>query len=133
MRIFIILITIIQLTISIMNSKTTIQKVLNLKPNWAIVGLSNNKDRPAYHVSKFLVDNGYKIYPIHPKAEEVHGFKGYSSLEEVVKSGITIDVVDIFVNSNLAGEVVDEAIRIQAKAVWLQEGVIDDDACKRLV
>lgn len=68
------------LVVSMMTSKSTIQKVLNLKPNWAIVGLSNNEDRPAFHVSKFLVDKGYKIFPIHPKAETVHGFKGYKSL-----------------------------------------------------
>jgi predicted CoA-binding protein len=128
------------------NNRETIKKVLNFK-NWAIVGLSTNQDRPAFHVSKFLVDNGYKIFPVHPKGETVHGFKGYKSLSEIVQSGIQIDVVDIFVNSDLAGAVVDEAISIKAKAVWLQgniyiilsllllllilEGVIDENACVR--
>jgi hypothetical protein len=130
------------------NNRETIKKVLNFK-NWAIVGLSTNQDRPAFHVSKFLVDNGYKIFPVHPKGETVHGFKGYKSLSEILQSGIQIDVVDIFVNSDLAGAVVDEAISIKAKAVWLQgniyiilsllllslllilEGVIDENACVR--
>jgi len=105
------------------NNRETITRVLKMK-NWAVVGLSSNKDRPAYHVSKFLVDNGYNIFPVHPKGESVHGFTGYKTLTEIIELGIEIDVVDIFVNSDLAGAVVDEAIQIKAKACWLQGKIL---------
>ncbi|MFM8190988.1 MAG: CoA-binding protein [Candidatus Nanopelagicus sp.] len=95
---------------------------------WAVVGLSNNSERAAYKVAKVLIDKGHTVIPIHPKAETVHGQKGYASLSEVKSS---IDVVDIFVNSSLVGPIVDEAILIGAKGVWLQLDVIDDAAILR--
>jgi hypothetical protein len=110
-----------------MNTTETISQVLQLK-NWAIVGLSNNPDRPAFGVAKLLQDKGHKIFPVHPKAEAVHGVPGYKSLQDIP---VQIEVVDCFVNSNLVGEVVDQAIAIGAKAVWLQLGVIDQAAIER--
>jgi predicted CoA-binding protein len=104
-----------------------IDQMLNLK-TWAIVGLSNNSDRAAYKVAKVLLDKGHTVIPIHPKAEIVHGQQGYSSLTQVIDP---IDVVDIFVNSQIAGKVVDEAISIGAKGVWLQLDVIDESAITR--
>ena len=106
-----------------MNDQTAsvIDQILSLK-TWAVVGLSNNQERAAYRVAKTLIDKGHKVIPIHPKAETVHGQKGYAKLSDVPEK---IDVVDIFVNSELAGAVVDEAITQNAKAVWLQLGVID--------
>jgi predicted CoA-binding protein len=104
-----------------------IDQMLNLK-TWAIVGLSNNSDRAAYKVAKVLLDKGHTVIPIHPKAEIVHGQQGYSSLTQVTDP---IDVVDIFVNSQIAGKVVDEAISIGAKGVWLQLDVIDKSAITR--
>ena len=110
-----------------MNTTETISQILELK-NWAVVGLSNNPDRPAYGVAKLLQDKGHQIFPVHPKAETVHGEIGYSSLSEIP---VQVDVVDCFVNSNLVGDVVDQAIAIGAKAVWLQLGVIDQAAAER--
>ena len=104
-----------------------IDQMLNLK-TWAIVGLSNNSDRAASKVAKVLLDKGHTVIPIHPKAEIVHGQQGYSSLTQVTDP---IDVVDIFVNSQIAGKVVDEAISIGAKGVWLQLDVIDESAITR--
>jgi len=104
-----------------------IDQMLNLK-TWAVVGLSNNSDRAAYKVAKVLLDKGHTVIPIHPKAEIVHGQQGYSSLTQVT---YPIDVVDIFVNSQIAGQVVDEAISIGAKGVWLQLDVIDESAINR--
>ncbi len=104
-----------------------IDEILALK-TWAVVGLSNNEFRAAYSVAQLLKEKGHLIVPVHPKAEEVHGEKGYASLNEVP---FPIDVVDVFVNSSLAGAVVDEAIAIGAKAVWLQLNVIDEDAVAR--
>jgi len=110
-----------------MNTTETISQVLELK-NWAVVGLANNPDRPAFGVAKLLQDKGHRIFPVHPKAESVHGVVGYKSLFDIPTE---IDVVDCFVNSNLVGDVVDQAIAIGAKAVWLQLGVIDQAAVDR--
>lgn len=104
-----------------------IDQVLALK-TWAVVGLSKNEFRAAYSVAELLQEKGHRIVPVHPKAEEVHGEKGYASLKEIP---FPIDVVDVFVNSTLAGAVVDEAIEIGAKAVWLQLNVIDTEAVAR--
>lgn len=95
---------------------------------WAIVGLSNNHDRPAYGVSALLQHKGHRVIPVHPKAEVVHGETGYESLSQIP---FHVDVVDLFVNSSLAGGVVDEAIAIGAHAVWLQLDVIDEEAVAR--
>jgi len=108
-------------------SSQDVNELLDLK-TWAVVGLSNNSERAAYKVAKVLIEKGHTVIPIHPKAETVHGQKGYASLSEV-KS--LIDVVDIFVNSSLVGPIVDEAILIGAKGVWLQLDVIDDSAILR--
>ena len=104
-----------------------IDQLLALK-TWAVVGLSNNPDRAAFGVAKLLIDKGHTVIPIHPKAEQVHGQIGYAKLSDVP---VPIDVVDIFVNSELAGAVVNEAIQIGAKGVWLQLDVIDAGAIAR--
>ena len=104
-----------------------IDQMLKLK-TWAIVGLSNNSERAAYGVAKVLIENGHKIIPVHPKAEIVHDQKGYAKLSDITEM---VDVVDVFVNSELAGEVVNEAIKIGAKGVWLQLDVIDAGAISR--
>jgi predicted CoA-binding protein len=108
-------------------SSQDVNELLDLK-TWAVVGLSNNSERAAYKVARVLIEKGHTVIPIHPKAETVHGQKGYASLSEVKSS---IDVVDIFVNSSLVGPIVDEAILIGAKGVWLQLDVIDDSAILR--
>ena len=104
-----------------------IDELLGLK-TWAVVGLSNNSERAAYKVAKVLIEKGHMVIPVHPKAETVHGQKGYTKLSEIK---VPIDVVDIFVNSELAGSVVDEAIAVGAKGVWLQLDVIDEVAISR--
>ena len=104
-----------------------IDQLLALK-TWAIVGLSNNQDLAAFGVAKLLIEKGHTIIPIHPKAEQVHGQTGYAKLSQVP---VKIDVVDVFVNSELAGAVVNEAIEIGAQGVWLQLDVIDAGAIAR--
>ena len=104
-----------------------IDQMLKLK-TWAIVGLSNNSERAAFGVAKILIEKGHKIIPVHPKAETVHGQKGYAKLSDIPGK---VDVVDIFVNSELAGEVVNDAIALGAKGVWLQLDVIDAGAISR--
>ena len=105
----------------------SIDQLLALK-TWAVVGLSNNSERAAYRVSKLLIEKGHQVVPVHPKAEIVHGQQGYAKLSDIP---FAVDVVDIFVNSELAGEVVDSAIAIKAKGVWLQLDVIDEAAVDR--
>ena len=104
-----------------------IDAVLALQ-TWAVVGLSNNEERPAYGVASLLQRKGHRIVPVHPNAQTVHGEKGYASLSEIP---FPIDVVDVFVNSSHAGAVIDEAIEIGAKAVWLQLNVIDEKGLAR--
>ena len=109
------------------NSQEDIDAVLAMK-TWAVVGLGNNPERAAFGVAKLLQNKGHRIIPVYPRAEIVHGEVGYKTLGEIPTP---VDVVDCFVNSKLVGKVVDEAIAIGAKAVWLQLDVIDDDAVTR--
>ncbi|MER5951422.1 CoA-binding protein [Streptomyces sp. NPDC001904] len=95
---------------------------------WAVVGLSSNQARAAYGVAGVLQRFGKRIVPVHPKAETVHGEQGYASLADIP---FPVDVVDVFVNSDLAGGVADEAVEIGAKAVWFQLGVVDEAAYER--
>lgn len=110
------------------NDPEVVRRLLTTPGRWAVVGLSQNPRRVAYRIAQYVQDRGMEIVPVHPRAEEVHGAAGYASLSEV--PGV-IDVVDVFVRSELAGAVVDEAIAVGAKAVWLQLGVVDEDAAER--
>ncbi|MEU5582401.1 MULTISPECIES: CoA-binding protein [Streptomyces] len=107
----------------------TVRKILTeLGDTWAVVGLSANRDRAAYGVAAVLQRFGKRVVPIHPKAETVHGEQGYPSLSAVP---FKVDVVDVFVNSGLAGQVADEAVAAGAAAVWFQLGVVDEAAYER--
>ncbi len=107
----------------------TVRKILTeLGDTWAVVGLSANRDRAAYGVAAVLQRFGKRVVPIHPKAETVHGEQGYPSLSAVP---FKVDVVDVFVNSGLAGRVADEAVAAGAAAVWFQLGVVDEAAYER--
>ncbi|MFF2640908.1 CoA-binding protein [Streptomyces niveus] len=107
----------------------TIRRILTATGDtWAVVGLSGNTSRAAYGVAAVLQRFGKRVVPVHPKAETVHGEQGYASLSEIP---FPVDVVDVFVNSDLAGPVADEATAIGAKAVWFQLGVIDTAAYTR--
>ncbi|MFJ3958201.1 CoA-binding protein [Arthrobacter sp. NPDC090010] len=111
------------------NDPAVIEKLMTTKARWAIVGLSTNQWRAAYDVSLTVRDRmGMEIIPINPKGEDVHGEKGYTKLSEVPAG---VDVVDCFVNSQRVGDVVDQAIEAGAKAVWMQLGVVDEDAALR--
>ncbi len=110
------------------NDTDVIRRLLTDPGRWAVVGLSRNPARTAYSIAGYLQRLGKEIVAVHPRAEPVHGAQGYPRLADVPGP---VDVVDVFVNSRLAGEVVDEAITIGAKAVWLQLGVVDEDAAAR--
>lgn len=96
----------------------------------ALVGASDRPDRASYGVMKYLQDHGYRVMPVNPAitGETVHGEFVWRELSEI---GEPIDMVDIFRNSEAAGEVVDAAIAAGAKAVWMQLGVVDEAAAAR--
>ena len=111
------------------NDPQVIRRLLTERGRWAVVGLSDNPRRAAVGVSRFLQENlGMEIIPVSLKGDDVHGQKGYTRLADIPGS---IDVVDCFVNSSSVGAVVDQAIAVGARAVWLQLGVIDEDAARR--
>jgi uncharacterized protein len=95
---------------------------------WAVVGLSGNPTRTAYHIAKYLQDRGKRIVPIHPSSPTVLGEQGYATLAEVP---FGIDCVDVFRRSEAAGEFADQAVAVGARAVWFQVGVTDEDAFQR--
>jgi predicted CoA-binding protein len=111
------------------DEKETIRRILTeTGDTWAVVGLSANQRRAAYGVARVLQRYGKRIVPVHPKAETVHGEQGYPELAAIP---FPVDVVDVFVNSSVAGGIADEAVGIGAKAVWFQLGVIDEAAYER--
>ncbi len=110
------------------NSSETIQRILAECKTIAVVGLSSNPIRPSHGVSRYLQQHGYRIIPVNPNETSVLGEPAYPSLAAVPEK---FDLVDIFRRSEEAAEHVDEAIRLGAKAVWLQEGVIDEAAAQR--
>jgi len=91
----------------------------------AIVGLSDNPDRPSYKVAKYLMDKGFKIFPVNPNIDNFLGVKRYKALSDITEK---IDVVDIFRKSEFVEPIVDEAIKIGAQTIWMQEGVINEKA-----
>jgi uncharacterized protein len=111
-----------------MNKPEEIIKILEDCKVIAVVGLSSNSMRPSFGVAQYMQRQGYKIIPVNPNETEVLGEKSFANLADV---GEKVDLVDIFRRSEDAGKIVDEAIAIAAKAVWLQEGVIDKNAAKR--
>jgi predicted CoA-binding protein len=111
------------------NDPEVIRRLLTEHGRWAVVGLSNNPRRAAVGVSRFLMHAlGMEVVPVSLRGDDVHGQKGYTLLADIPGD---IDVVDCFVNSSRVGAVVDQAIAVGARAVWLQLGVIDEDAARR--
>ncbi|MFB7662351.1 CoA-binding protein [Kitasatospora sp. NPDC056138] len=109
--------------------EATVRRILrDSGDTWAVVGLSTNTARAAHGVARVLQEAGKRVVPVHPKAETVLGEQGYPSLAEIP---FAVDVVDVFVNSGLAGEVADQAVEAGAKAVWFQLGVVDEAAYAR--
>ena len=94
----------------------------------AVVGLSSRRSRPSYGVSEYMQSSGYRIIPVNPNETEVLGEKVYASLEEVP---VAVDIVDIFRRSEQVPDVVDAAIRIGAKGIWMQEGVVHEAAAEK--
>jgi len=110
------------------NSEETIREIFDKCKTIAVVGLSSSPMRPSNGVASFMKKQGYKVIPVNPSESEVLGEKTFMNLSAIDEP---VDLVDIFRRSDEAGAIVDEAIKIGAKAVWLQEGVIDFAAAQR--
>ena len=96
----------------------------------AVVGLSPKPERPSHGVASYLQRAGYRIVPVNPGHDEILGERSYRTLSDAARDH-AIDIVDVFRRSELAGAVVDEAIAIRPKLVWLQLGVADEAARAR--
>ena len=112
------------------NDSKAIDRLLTETKRWAIVGLSAKQERASYRVAAKLQAIGMTIIPVNPTESEILGEKSYPDLASIPEK---VDVVDVFRRSELAGVLVDEAIEIEAKAVWLQLKVIDEAAADRAV
>ncbi|MEK6287526.1 MAG: CoA-binding protein [Acidobacteriota bacterium] len=110
------------------NDPEAIDTILDEMKTIAVVGLSSDATRPSNSVSRYMQSHGYRIIPVNPNETSVLGEEAYAQLEDVPDK---IDLVNIFRRSEEAGHHVDEAIRLGARGVWLQEGVIDEEAARR--
>lgn len=109
-------------------SDQQIEDLLRSAHTIAVVGLSSGRFRASYGVSQYMQSAGYRIIPVNPNEREVLGEKAYARLEDVTEK---IDIVDVFRRSEFVPEIVDAAIRVGARAIWMQEGVSDDAAARR--
>jgi hypothetical protein len=105
-----------------------ISEVLATAKTIAVVGLSPKPYRASYGVTETLQSSGYRIIPVNPNEDEVLGEKCYARLEDIPEK---IDIVDVFRRSEFVPEIVDAAIRIGARAIWMQEGVEDEASAER--
>jgi predicted CoA-binding protein len=105
-----------------------IAELLRSSRTIAVVGLSSKRWRPSYGVSEYMQRQGYRIIPVNPNETEVLGEKAYPNLDAVPDA---IDIVDIFRRPEFVPEIVEAAIRRGARAVWMQEGVVHEEAARR--
>lgn len=105
-----------------------VAEILQQSRTIAVVGLSSKRFRPSYGVAEYMQRSGYRIVPVNPEESEVLGEKCYADLDSVPEA---IDIVDIFRRSEFVPEIVEAAIRIGARAVWMQEGVVHEEAAAR--
>ena len=104
-----------------------IRAILGMK-SIAVVGLSSDPWRPSHDVSRYMMQHGYAITPVNPNEKEIFGQESYSSLRDLTEPP---EVVNVFRRSEFVSEVVDDAIEVGAKAIWLQFNVIDYEAARR--
>ena len=105
----------------------TIEKILKETEIIAVVGLSPNPDRDSHRVSKYLQGQGYRIVPINPNAQAVLGERCYPALSEIP---FPVDTIDIFRRPEYVPELVEEAIKIGAKSIWMQVGISHPEAAQ---
>ena len=111
-----------------MNSDQMMKEILLSAKTVASVGLSSNQEKESYWIVSYLKEQGYRIIPINPTATEILGEKAYPDLESVPEK---IDVVQVFRNPEDVPPVVDSAIKVGAKVVWMQEGIVNEEAAAK--
>ena len=111
-----------------MNSDKEMKEILLSVKTIASVGLSSSDEKESYWIVSYLKEQGYRIIPVNPKATEILGEKVYASLSDIPDR---VDVVQVFRKSEDVLPVVDEAIKIGAKVVWMQEGIVNEEAAKK--
>lgn len=111
-----------------MNEPETIKRILRESKTIAVIGLSDKPERYSYRVSSYMKSQGYKVIPVNPNISRWQGEKSYPDLKSVPGP---IDVVDIFRRSEFVPGIVDEAISARAKAVWMQVGVVNENAAEK--
>jgi uncharacterized protein len=94
----------------------------------AVVGISDDPSRPSNDVSQYMMRAGYQIVPVNPKLTELWGLKAYASLTEAAADGVDIDMVDVFRRAETVVPVAEEAVKVGAKSIWFQEGVVNEEA-----
>jgi uncharacterized protein len=109
-------------------SDRQIKDLLSKAHTIAVVGLSSSPSRASYGVSQYMQSAGYHIIPVNPNEQQVLSEKAYARLEDVPEK---VDVVNVFRRSEFVPEIVDAAIRVGARAIWMQEGVADEAAAQR--
>ncbi|TEU17594.1 MAG: CoA-binding protein [Anaerolineales bacterium] len=109
-------------------SEADIKSILEESKTVAVVGLSPREERDSHRVAKYLQSRGYRIIPVNPNADEILGERSYPDLASIPEP---IDVVDVFRRSEAVPEIVKEAIKVGARTVWMQEGVIHKEAAAR--
>lgn len=103
----------------------TIRELLMQAKTIAVVGCSPKPDRTSHQIAAFLIEHGYEIYPVHPKAETILGRKVYPSLAAIP---VPIDIVDVFRKPEYTPEIARQAVAIGAKVLWLQQGIVNEQA-----
>jgi predicted CoA-binding protein len=111
-----------------LGERETIQKILTESHTVAVVGLSSNPERPSHQVAQYLQDRGYRIVPVNPNVSEVLGEQSYPDLLSIPQP---VDVVDIFRRPEAVPVIVEQAIEIGAKAIWMQKGVRNQEAAEQ--
>ena len=114
----------------IINRDEDIRALLKNSKNIAVVGISDKQERDSFGVAKYLLSKGYNVIPVNPSLENWQGIKSYPNLSSIPKD-TKLDIVDIFRKSDAVGEIVEESIKVKPKAIWMQLGVINEDAGKK--
>jgi uncharacterized protein len=114
--------------VELLSESEAITQILNSSKTIAVVGLSNDRMHPSFHVAEYLKSVGYKIIPVNPFETQVLGEKSYARLQDVPTS---VDVVEIFRRPQFVPEIVDATIQIRARCVWMQEGIVHAKAAER--
>ncbi len=106
-----------------------IENILKNSRNIAVVGISSNPERDSYRVAEYLMNHGYRIFPVNPGITEWNGIRAYPDLKSIGPDE-KIDVVDIFRKSEAVTGIVEDSLSLKPKAIWMQEGIKNEDAAK---